>query len=179
MRTSSTSMVFSSRSPSDGHGRSTVAVAGASLTRPVMARRVRSSVAACNTVPKLKRNATSAASDHWPMAAAPIMASVMRTFMSTWRPRRLNSAARPTYAPPLTTAAPNSQGAAAGATALATNPASVSVPETRVARARGSESQNPRPGARRSRRRAGLLRLALAPLHGVVAEAAHGAVHVG
>ena len=64
MTTLSTPTVVSSRSPSDGQGRSTVAVDGASLTRPVMARRVRSSVAACSTVPKLKRNATRAASDH-------------------------------------------------------------------------------------------------------------------
>ncbi len=61
-----------------------------------MARRVRSSVAACRTVPRLKRKATSAASLHWPMAAAPAMASVIRTFMSTWRARTLKTAARAT-----------------------------------------------------------------------------------
>ena len=38
--------------------------------------------------------------------------------MSTWRARRLKTAARATNTPPLTTAAPKSHGAAAGATAL-------------------------------------------------------------
>ena len=142
---SATSTLVSSSSPSDGHGRRTVAVVGASFMRPLMARRVRSSVAACSTVPRLKRKATSAASDHWPMAAAPTMASVISTFMSTWRPRRLNAAARATYTPPLTTAAPKSQGAASGAAASATKPATVNAPETSVATARGSESQKPRP----------------------------------
>ncbi len=121
-----------------------MAVGGASFIKPLIARRVRSSVAACSTVPRLNRKATSAASDHWPMAAAPIMASVMRTFMSTWRARRLKRAARATNTPPLTTAAPKSHGAAAGAAAPAMKPAAVNVPETRVATARGSESQKPR-----------------------------------
>ena len=142
---SATSTVVSSSSPSEGQGRSAVAVGGASFMRPLMARRVRSSVAACSTVPKLKRKATSAASDHWPMAAAPSIARVMRTFMSTWRPRRLNKAARATNTPPATTAAPKSHGAAAGATAYAAKPASVKRPETAVATARGSESQKPAP----------------------------------
>ena len=154
---SATSSVFSSSSPSSSHGRSTVAVGGASFMRPLMARRVRSSVATCNTVPRLKRKATSAASDHSPMAAAPIMASVMSTFMSTCRPRRLNTAARATYTPPLSMAAPKSHGAASGAAAVATKPATVSAPDTRVAMARGSESQKPRPaGAAASRRALGL-----------------------
>ena len=139
-----TSMVVSLRPASSPPSRSTVAVAGASFIKPLIARRVRSSVAACSTVPRLNRKATSAASDHCPMAAAPIMASVMRTFMSTWRARRLKRAARATNTPPLTTAAPKSHGAAAGAAAPAMKPAAVSVPETRVARARGSESQKPR-----------------------------------
>ena len=127
---------------------------GASFISPLMARRVRSSVAACSTVPRLKRKATSAASVHWPMAAAPIIASVMRTFMSTWRARRLKRAARATNTPPLTTAAPKSHGAAAGAAALATNPAAVRMPETSVASARGSESQKLRDDPCGRRRRA-------------------------
>ena len=131
--------------PSPVAGRSTIAVDGASCIRPLIARRARSSVATCSTVPRLKRKATSAASLHWPIAAAPIMASVMRTFMSTWRARRLKTAARATKRPPLTTAAPKSHGAAAGAAAVATKPAAVNAPETMVAMARGSASQNPRP----------------------------------
>ena len=99
--------------------------------------------------------------------------------MSTWRARRLNRAARATNTPPLMTAAPKSHGAAAGAAALATNPAAVRTPETKVATARGSESQKPR-DARAAARRAAARGVVLRPsLHGVVAEAAHGAEHVG
>ena len=143
-----------------------------------MARRVRSSVATCSTVPRLKRKATSAASDHSPMAAAPIMASVMSTFMSTCRPRRLNTAARATYTPPLSMAAPKSHGAASGAAAVATKPATVSAPDTSVAMARGSESQKPRPAGAAAPRRALGLVVRGAPLHRVVPEPADGAEDV-
>ena len=140
-----TATLDSLAAPLPAAGRSTIAVEGASFIRPLIARRVRSSVATCSTVPRLKRKATSAASLHSPIAAAPIMARVIRTFMSTWRARRLKKAARATKAPPLTTAAPKSHGAAAGAATVAMKPAAVNAPETMVATARGSASQNPRP----------------------------------
>ena len=123
-----------------------------------MARRVRSSVAACSTVPKLKRKATSAASDHWPMAAAPIIARVMRTFMSTWRARRLKTAARATNTPPLTTAAPKSHGAAAGATALGHEPGQRERAGDERGHGAGLREPEPAPGARRGRRRAAVAR---------------------
>ena len=86
--------------------------------RPLIARRVRSSVATCSTVPRPKRKTTRPASDHWPMAAAPTAARVMSTFMSTWRARRLKKAARATKAPPRTIAAAKSHGDTAGASGL-------------------------------------------------------------
>ena len=119
-----------------------------------MARRVRSRVATCSTVPSPKRKTTRPASDHWPMAAAPTAASVMSTFMSTWRARRLKKAARATKAPPVTMAAAKSQGAAAGASACATKPAT-SAPETSVSDgAAVARARSPRPARRRRRRRA-------------------------
>ncbi len=86
---SAASMLVSCRPEPSAAGLSTLAAGGASFISPLIARRVRSRVAACRTVPRLNRKATSAASLHCPMAAAPIMARVMRTFMSTWRARTL------------------------------------------------------------------------------------------
>ena len=99
--------------------------------------------------------------------------------MSTWRARRLKSAARATNTPPLTTAAPKSHGAAAGAAAPAMKPAAVNVPETMVATARGSESQKPRDArAAVADPRAPVVVGLGAPLDRVVAQTADGAEDV-
>ena len=154
------------------------AVGRGELHEARMARRVCSSVATCSTLPRPNRKVTRPASDHWPMAAAPTTASVMSTFMSTWRARRLKNAARATKAPPAVTASANGQGAAAGASASAAKPAATKAPDTSVSTARGSLSQKGRRATPAGVAPAACGRAAARRLHRVVAEPAHGAVHV-
>ena len=99
--------------------------------------------------------------------------------MSTWRPRRLNRAARATYEPPATTAPPNSQGAAAGADGARGEPGERQDAGDERREGAGLGEPEPAPGARRSGRPALLLCLGRAPLDGVVPEPPHGAVHLG